>query len=271
MKAKILEESGDSEAAIEWYDKEIEQAESFEVKRDAYIGLAIAYEHVERIAEAVGVLETTDRSRTGQHRGTQGTGPTLHPARRPGEGERVLEQVTLMGDADPNILYNLGADRYNAGELDKAAGYFAAGDRHGAGLRRRAPAARLHPDGSGQERGGGREPRTGSSSSVPTIIPRRRPPGTSMLNSRSSKRALVGPFLLACCCCRWPAAAACRPRWLRRPGNAAGAKAEKQSSFVEHSSVELVQIEAVVLDRRGRHVRDLPRGNFSKSRGGMST
>ena len=41
-----------------------------------------------------------------------------------------------------------------------------------------------------------------------------------------------------------------------------------RTSFEEHSRVELVLVEAVVLDRRGRHVRGVPRSSFRLTEGG---
>ena len=112
------------EASLEYYERETSVASSPEVKRDAYLAMAVVYEKLERFEEAVTALEHLIEVAP-DHVGAYKELSDLYL--RLGDEEKaraMMEQVTALGAEDPRLLYNLGAERFNAAEFEAAAEYF---------------------------------------------------------------------------------------------------------------------------------------------------
>jgi Tfp pilus assembly protein PilF len=124
LKAKILEAQGDSEGAIAMYREELEIATSTQVQGEAYQGMATLLLSAGRLEEAKQVLEqliVVSPDVAGAYQ------ELANIYIREGNEEKaaeMLEQVAALGVQNPDILYNMGAERYNSGDLEAARGYF---------------------------------------------------------------------------------------------------------------------------------------------------
>jgi len=124
LKGKILEESGELEASLEYFELEASLATSPEVQRDALLAMAIVYEKLERFEDAVVALERLVEVAP-DHVGAYKELSDLYI--RLGDEEKaraMMEEVAALGAQDPRLLYNLGAERFNAAEFESAAAYF---------------------------------------------------------------------------------------------------------------------------------------------------
>jgi tetratricopeptide (TPR) repeat protein len=123
LKAKILEGKGELESAAELYGLEAEEAASLQVRHDSLLALALLQERLERFDEAAVTLEKLieiDPEDAGAYKELADLYIRL------GESEKaqaIMEKATGL-DADPDFLYNLGAERFNASDFEAAAGYF---------------------------------------------------------------------------------------------------------------------------------------------------
>lgn len=124
LKGKILEERGEIEPSLEYYDLEASLATSPEVQRDALLAMAVVYEKLERFEDAVTALQRLVEVAP-DHVGAYKELSDLYL--RLGDEERakaMMEEVAALGAQDPRLLYNLGAERFNAAEFEEAAEYF---------------------------------------------------------------------------------------------------------------------------------------------------
>jgi tetratricopeptide (TPR) repeat protein len=124
LKGKILEENGEIEPALEHYDLEAALATSPEVQRDALLAMAVLYENLERFEDAVTALERLIEVAP-DHVGAYKELSDLYlRLGREEDARAMMEQVGALGAADPRLLYNLGAERFNATDFEAAADYF---------------------------------------------------------------------------------------------------------------------------------------------------
>jgi tetratricopeptide (TPR) repeat protein len=124
LKGKILEDQGDVERALEFFQTEADSANSVEVQRDALLALAVAYENLDRQSDAIEALERLIEVAP-DHVGAYKELADLYTRRGDSEkAQEMMDEVFALGAADPRLLYNLGAERFNASEFEEAADYF---------------------------------------------------------------------------------------------------------------------------------------------------
>jgi Tfp pilus assembly protein PilF len=124
LKGKILEEKGNVDAAMEFYEIEADSANSVEVQRDALLAMAVVYENQENYEGAVTVLERLIEVAP-DHVGAYKELSDLYlRLGQPEKAQEMMDQVDALGAADPRLLYNLGAERFNASDFEAAADYF---------------------------------------------------------------------------------------------------------------------------------------------------
>jgi tetratricopeptide (TPR) repeat protein len=124
LKGRILEQKGDLDGAIELYQQEADTASSVQVQTDALLSLAIAFENQDRKEDAIEALERVIELAPDAFDAYKELASLYLQTGQQDKAREMMDQVTAMGETDPNILYNLGAERFNEGEHQAAADYF---------------------------------------------------------------------------------------------------------------------------------------------------
>lgn len=124
LMGKALESKGDFEGAAEYFEAEADMAVDETVVRDSLLALAVAHEQLGNEAEAMAALERVAELGSDQA-GIYRELADLYL--RNGETDKaraMLDKLEELGAADPMILYNIGAERFNANDFQGAAELF---------------------------------------------------------------------------------------------------------------------------------------------------
>lgn len=125
LKGKILEAQGDVEGAMEWFETEAETAQSETVKKDAYLALAVAAEDLGKPEKAQSALERLLEASPDQVELYQELAKLYSLTGNTEKAQEALLKIAeLGGDQDPAVLFNLGAERFNAKDFEGAAKFF---------------------------------------------------------------------------------------------------------------------------------------------------
>ncbi len=94
--------------------------------KEAYIALAVAAEEAKRDEDAQFALEKLVEISPDQAEIYRELANVYLRTGQKDKAEAMLAKVdSLGGQQDPNVLYNLGAERFNASDFEAAAGFFA--------------------------------------------------------------------------------------------------------------------------------------------------
>lgn len=124
LMGKAIESKGDFEGAVEYFEAEADTAIDETVVRDSLLALAVAHEQLGQEAEAMAALERVAELGSDQA-GIYRELADLYL--RNGEIDKAREMLAKLeelGAADPMILYNIGAERFNANDFQTAAELF---------------------------------------------------------------------------------------------------------------------------------------------------
>jgi tetratricopeptide (TPR) repeat protein len=125
LKGKILERKGEPEAAIPWYEKEVAIANSPQVIQEAYLALAVAAENSGDHELAQTSLEALVAIAPDQIMVYRELANLYLQSGRAADAQAMLDKVMeLGGEQDPYVLFNMGADRFNAGDSETAAAHY---------------------------------------------------------------------------------------------------------------------------------------------------
>jgi len=121
--ARLQEEMGQFETALEHYRKELEIAKSVTVRRDALLGIATGSIRLKRIPDAITALEQVLKIAPGHMGAMQELADLYSREGRKDEAEALLDRVAILKSNDPQKLYDLASSRQSAGDLEAAAAY----------------------------------------------------------------------------------------------------------------------------------------------------
>jgi protein O-GlcNAc transferase len=121
--ARLQEEMGQFEVAIEHYRKELEIAKTVPVRRDSLLGIATASIRLKRVPEAIAALEQVLKIAPGHMGAMEELADLYNRSGRKDEGQALLDRVAILKSNDPQKLYDLASSRQSAGDLEAAAAY----------------------------------------------------------------------------------------------------------------------------------------------------
>ena len=121
--ARLQEDMGQFETAIEHYRKELEVAKTVTVRRDALLGLATGSIRLKRIPDAIAALEQVLKIAPGHMGAMQELADLYTREGRKDEAQVLLDRVAVLKSNDPQKLYDLASSRQSAGDLEAAAAY----------------------------------------------------------------------------------------------------------------------------------------------------
>jgi len=121
--ARLQEEMGQFETALEHYGKELEIAKSATVRRDALLGLATGSIRLKRFPDAIAALEQIQKIAPGHMGAMEELADLYSRAGRAAEAQALLDRVAVLRSNDPTKLYELAVSRHGAGDLEAAAVY----------------------------------------------------------------------------------------------------------------------------------------------------
>jgi len=121
--ARLQEEMGQFEIAIEHYRKELEIAKTVPVRRDSLLGIATASIRLKRVPEAIAALEQVLKIAPGHMGAMEELADLYNRSGRKDEGQALLDRVAILKSNDPQKLYDLASSRQSAGDLEAAAAY----------------------------------------------------------------------------------------------------------------------------------------------------
>ncbi len=124
LQGKLLADQGDLDGALVAFEKETGIAERTEVKRDAYLDMAIAYIKKQDLDGAVRALEAVLEIAPENIAAAQNLADIYIRQGETAKAEALMTQIADMGAQDPMLLYNLGAQRFNDGKFEEAASFF---------------------------------------------------------------------------------------------------------------------------------------------------
>ncbi len=121
--ARLQEDLGQFEIAIEHYRKELEVAKTVPVRRDALLGLATASIRLKRVPDAIAALEQVLKIAPGHMGAMEELADLYNRSGRKDEAAALLDRVAILKSNDPQKLYDLASARQSAGDLEAAAAY----------------------------------------------------------------------------------------------------------------------------------------------------
>jgi tetratricopeptide (TPR) repeat protein len=121
--ARLQEDLGQFEIAVEHYRKELETAKSVSVRRDAYLGLAETQLRLKKVPDAIVAYEQVLKIAPGHMGAMQLLAELYSKSGRKDEADALLDRVAILKSNDPQKLYDLASSRHSAGDLEAAAAY----------------------------------------------------------------------------------------------------------------------------------------------------
>jgi len=123
LRGQILQARGDYEAALVDFGNEAVRSEG-RVKRDSYLGAAAICQELERDEQAIENLVELIEIAPDFVEAYKALADLYFKTDQPDKAAEMMTKVSELGVNDPNVLFNLGAERFNAGEFEAARDYF---------------------------------------------------------------------------------------------------------------------------------------------------
>ncbi len=124
LKGKILEASGDIDAAAAAYKTELEDVKEESVRYDTTLALAAANQKLGNDTEAIAALEALVEMKPDFADAYRVLADLYRATGQTEKFDATMEKVAEFGADDPNVMFNMGANARNAGDHEKAASYF---------------------------------------------------------------------------------------------------------------------------------------------------
>jgi tetratricopeptide (TPR) repeat protein len=125
LRGKILEKGGKAEQAAAAYQSETAVAKTKNGLKDAWLALAVIDEKLARKDQAAAALEKVVEIAPDYVDAYQELANLYMQMNRMDKVKEVNDRLRAQGQTeDPNLLFNLGAERFNKGDLKGAADYF---------------------------------------------------------------------------------------------------------------------------------------------------